>query len=179
MQITLHQIQRALAGHQPRFVEAEPHHAAASVALVLAGGAELSLCLIRRAERAGDPWSGHLALPGGHSEPTDAHPRAAAERETLEEVGLALGDGQWLGALSQLPVRLGGGAVQLVLSSFARSSRRSPGATRSPRRFGCRSPTCGTPRTPAASSGAATAGASSTRRSAAVAPSSGASPCAS
>jgi 8-oxo-dGTP pyrophosphatase MutT (NUDIX family) len=118
MQITLHQIQRALAGHQPRFVEAEPHHAAASVALVLAGGAELSLCLIRRAERAGDPWSGHLALPGGHSEPTDAHPRAAAERETLEEVGLALGDGQWLGALSQLPVRLGGGAVQLVLSSF-------------------------------------------------------------
>ena len=63
------------------------------MALVLAGsGDELSLCFIRRAEHPLDPWSGHMALPGGRWDPTDPHPRAAAERETLEEVGIAVGD---------------------------------------------------------------------------------------
>ncbi len=123
MQILLEQIRQALAGHHPRLVEPQPHHLGASVALVLAGRPDdLSLCLIRRAERADDPWSGHLALPGGHADPGDAHARAVAERETLEEVGLAVGAEQHLGALSQVPVRLGlargGGDRQLILSPF-------------------------------------------------------------
>ncbi len=43
---------------------------------------------IRRAGRAGDRWSGHVALPGGKRDPEDADDLAAAIRETMEEVGL-------------------------------------------------------------------------------------------
>ena len=40
----------------------------AAVAVVLVPSPDAVL-LIRRAERAGDPWSGHMALPGGRREP--------------------------------------------------------------------------------------------------------------
>jgi 8-oxo-dGTP pyrophosphatase MutT (NUDIX family) len=59
-----------------------------------------------------------LHSPG---DPTDPHPRAAAERETLEEVGLSIGDPHWLGPLSDVLVRLGGEDRpdrRMVLSPF-------------------------------------------------------------
>ncbi len=72
----------------------------AAVAVVLAeDSAGVSLLLIRRAERASDPWSGHMALPGGHREPSDADLHATALRETREELGLDLSQGEYLGAL--------------------------------------------------------------------------------
>lgn len=117
---TIEQIRRALAGHRPQPAEPEPSHVpVAAVALVLAGAPNPSLCVIRRAERLGDPWSGHLALPGGRASLADPNPRAAAERETMEEVGIALPERSWLGALSQVPVRMGGrGDTLLVLYPF-------------------------------------------------------------
>ncbi len=66
MPFTIDQIRRALAAHPPQPPDPEPPRApVAAVALVLAGSPRPSLCVIRRAERRGDPWSGHLALPGG------------------------------------------------------------------------------------------------------------------
>jgi 8-oxo-dGTP pyrophosphatase MutT (NUDIX family) len=114
------QIRESLSRHQPQLVTPEPRNSAAAVALVLAGRQDdLSLCFIRRAEHPLDPWSGHMALPGGRWDPTDPHPRAAAERETLEEVGLSLDDPHWLGPLSDVLVRLGGGDDRrMILSSF-------------------------------------------------------------
>jgi 8-oxo-dGTP pyrophosphatase MutT (NUDIX family) len=50
------------------------------------GSAEL--LFIRRAEREGDPWSGHIAFPGGRPEAGDADLLAVAVRETSEEVGI-------------------------------------------------------------------------------------------
>ncbi len=50
------------------------------------------LLFIRRAEKSGDPWSGHMAFPGGHMESSDASLLAAAIRETQEEIGLDLLD---------------------------------------------------------------------------------------
>lgn len=113
-------IREALSRHQAQLVEPEPGSSAASVALVLAGRQDdLSLCFIRRAEHPLDPWSGHMALPGGRWDPADPHPRAAAERETLEEVGLEVGEPHWLGALSDVLVRLGGKADRrMILSPF-------------------------------------------------------------
>src|SRR5262245_1701845 len=37
--------------------------------------------LIRRAARDGDPWSGHMAFPGGQREPEDRDLLTTAERE--------------------------------------------------------------------------------------------------
>lgn len=119
MPFTIGEIRAALARHQPALVAREPDHAEAAVALVLAGtGVDLSLCAIRRAEHPLDPWSGHMALPGGRASPEDAGPRAAAERETLEEVGIALAESHWIGPLSDVLVRLGGGDRRMVLSPF-------------------------------------------------------------
>lgn len=58
------------------------------------------LLIIKRAERIGDPWSGHLALPGGRAEPHDADLLATAARETYEEIGIdLLRDGRFIGQL--------------------------------------------------------------------------------
>src|SRR4029079_18019039 len=130
----------------------------AAVALVLAGGPELSLCLIRRSEREDDPWSGHMALPGGRASLNDPHPEAVAERETLEEVGLAIGESHRLGALSHVLVRLGGGDHRMVLSPFVYYLGPdllpfAPIRPRWRRRSGSLSPTSGTRPTPTPWSG--------------------------
>jgi len=63
----------------------------AATALILAPGADgAELAFIERVERHGDPWSGHMALPGGKRDPEDPDLAATAARETREEVGLAL-----------------------------------------------------------------------------------------
>ncbi|HEV2844020.1 MAG TPA: CoA pyrophosphatase [Thermoanaerobaculia bacterium] len=119
MPFTIEQIREALGRHQPTLVAREATHAEAAVALILAGsGSDLSLCAIRRAEHPLDPWSGHMALPGGRADPEDVGPRAAAERETLEEIGLSLAEEHWVGSLSHVLVRLGGGDRRMVLSPF-------------------------------------------------------------
>jgi len=83
--------------------------ARAAVALVLrraASGAEL--LLIKRAEHEDDPWSGHVALPGGRQEPRDATLAETAIRETREETGIDLArHGRVLGALDDLEPRSG------------------------------------------------------------------------
>ncbi len=48
------------------------------------------ILFIERATRAGDPWSGHIAFPGGKSQESDASICATAIRETEEEIGLDL-----------------------------------------------------------------------------------------
>lgn len=80
--------------------------ARAAVALILRereGRPEV--LFIERASRDGDPWSGHMAFPGGRVDPGDDGTRQAAARETLEEVGVSLADRVYLGRLDDLEGR--------------------------------------------------------------------------
>lgn len=63
------------------------------------------LLFIKRAMRDGDPWNGHMALPGGRVEPGDASLEHTAVRETMEELGLDLHAGRLLGRLDDLAPR--------------------------------------------------------------------------
>jgi 8-oxo-dGTP pyrophosphatase MutT (NUDIX family) len=118
MPVPLSQIREALSRHQPKLLPREPGCSEAAVALVLAGAEDdLHLCFIRRAEHPQDPWSGHMALPGGRACDEDPSPRHVAERETMEEVGLPIGEPHWIGSLSDVPVRVGGRAGTMVLSA--------------------------------------------------------------
>ena len=63
--------------------------AAVSIILRMNGGS-IEILFILRALREGDPWSGQIAFPGGHSEPQDQSMRETAERETSEEIGIDL-----------------------------------------------------------------------------------------
>jgi 8-oxo-dGTP pyrophosphatase MutT (NUDIX family) len=72
----------------------------AAVALVVRGREELEVLLIKRARHEGDPWSGHMALPGGRRDASDDSLLATAVRETREETGLDLAeDSMHLGRL--------------------------------------------------------------------------------
>jgi len=104
----LERIAVALARGNAPLAERDEPFLEAAVALVLRPRADddCDLLLIRRAERAGDPWSGQIALPGGRLSPGDASLEATALRETHEEVGLDLrADGEVLGALGELRPR--------------------------------------------------------------------------
>ncbi len=77
----------------------------AAVALILVPEPDAFL-LIRRADRVGDPWSGHLALPGGRRQSDDTDLLATAIRETREEVGVVLDHTDLAGVLPDVVPRI-------------------------------------------------------------------------
>ena len=97
----------------------------AAVAAILRPEGEL--LFIRRSERHGDPWSGHMAFPGGRMDPVDPSVRATAERETREEVGLDLSQGgRLIGRLTDLHSPVRSGPAAMVISPFVYRLDRSP-----------------------------------------------------
>lgn len=62
----------------------------AGVSMIVRDRTAPSVLLIKRADHAGDPWSGQIAFPGGKMQPGDRTARDTAIRETLEEVGVDL-----------------------------------------------------------------------------------------
>jgi 8-oxo-dGTP pyrophosphatase MutT (NUDIX family) len=112
-------IRGGLTKHEPKTLTS-PSNRGAAVAIVLReveGSPEV--LFIERARRDGDPWSGHMAFPGGRIDPEDAHARDAAERETREEVGVDLAGAEPLGRLDDLRGRHAAAPDQgLVISAF-------------------------------------------------------------
>jgi 8-oxo-dGTP pyrophosphatase MutT (NUDIX family) len=101
-------LERALGGRPPVLAERDKPFKEAAVALVIRpyGDDDADLLLIRRATRAGDPWSGQISLPGGRFDASDPSLEYTALRETLEEVGLDLHRfGRVLGQLDDLRPR--------------------------------------------------------------------------
>jgi 8-oxo-dGTP pyrophosphatase MutT (NUDIX family) len=115
-------IRRRLAEARPELdaVGADVRQAAVAVILRPVGrasdGSDVDLLFIKRAEKAGDPWSGHMAFPGGHREPSDADLRAAAARETLEEVGLDLAGAEYLGPLAHQQASPRGRILNMIIA---------------------------------------------------------------
>jgi 8-oxo-dGTP pyrophosphatase MutT (NUDIX family) len=94
---------RQQLNHQPD-ADDDPTLVWASVAIVLVPGPDVIL-LIRRAERIGDPWSGHMALPGGRRAAGDPDLLTTAVRETREEVGIELRQDHLAGRLDDVVPR--------------------------------------------------------------------------
>ena len=99
----LGRIRARLAANRPRRVEPTAAQTQAAVALVLVPcQTDFEILFIKRAEYDGDPWSGHLALPGGRRQAGDADLLSTAVRETREEVGVPLGAEVLMGELDDL-----------------------------------------------------------------------------
>ena len=105
------QISERLA-HEGRVTEPDTDdRTRAAVAMILHQGVhDLEILFIQRAAHDLDPWSGHIAFPGGKLENGEGECQAAC-RETLEEIGIDLQQGRYLGRLSDivganLPVRV-------------------------------------------------------------------------
>lgn len=93
----------ALKEHRPRRIESEGAERAAVAMMLRDGSLGIELLFIERAESPRDPWSGHMAFPGGRHDPDDVDLRATAVRETAEELRLDLNRaGVFLGGLNEL-----------------------------------------------------------------------------
>ena len=92
----------------------------AAVALILRDEPQSAEFLaIHRSEREGDPWSGHMAFPGGRQHAEDPDLDATASRETLEEVGIDLARvAEPIGRLDDLRAVGGGRRLDLVISPY-------------------------------------------------------------
>ena len=101
-----HELRRVFAQYSPTTAERYEGVREAAVALLIRPGEELELLLIKRAEHETDPWSGHVALPGGRRDDADEDLLRTAMRETREEVGVPLStDGQLIGRLDEVSPR--------------------------------------------------------------------------
>jgi 8-oxo-dGTP pyrophosphatase MutT (NUDIX family) len=99
----------ALRERPGKVIPPEGNERFAAVAAVFRASADAhpELLMIKRAEHEGDPWSGHVALPGGRMEPRDRDLEQTAIRETWEETGIDIArDGYVLGRLDDLAPRV-------------------------------------------------------------------------
>ena len=118
--VQIDHVRQALA-HYPLgdCLETDVEPAAAVAAILLPRASDTEVMLIERVARSGDPWSGHMALPGGRREAGDADLLATATRETGEEVGLDLvAHGTQLGRLPTVPTRSRESRVAMTISPF-------------------------------------------------------------
>ncbi len=100
MSMDLVLLRKRMHARSPRILST-PHDAAvAAILRPLDRG--LALLYIERRRMPNDPWSGHIAFPGGRVKPSDTSLRATAERETLEEIDLHLNKEHYIGRLDDL-----------------------------------------------------------------------------
>ena len=128
----LPKLRELLAQRSPQLLAGSNKDTAAVAMLLRNGGSGLQVLFIERIEREDDPWSGHIAFPGGRLRDRDETLQAAAERETREEIGIDLREAEYLGRLDDLSgttlsVQVSGFAYLLSLSApQGTSDRESP-----------------------------------------------------
>ncbi len=111
---TFQRIATSLSAYQPNTrLETDKTQAAVAAVLHLRRD-DLYLLFIERAAHPTDPWSGHIAFPGGTAEPEDPDLKYTAERETREELGFDLSYAQYLGRLDDVT----GATLPIQVASF-------------------------------------------------------------
>jgi 8-oxo-dGTP pyrophosphatase MutT (NUDIX family) len=121
----LQRLASALADFKPSLVEPRGRRQASVALMLRERDLGLELLVIRRAGNELDPWSGHMALPGGGREPRDESIYDTARRETLQEIGIDLDEGRFLGRLDDMGPRTMPG--QLVVSTVVVAIDAEPG----------------------------------------------------
>jgi len=113
-------MQKRLETYQPTLIKKNlPLRAAVAIIFLVQPDAELRLVFIKRSVNHNDPWSGHMAFPGGRLEPKDRAIIAAAYRETDEEIGLDLAsNGQIVGRLDDVQAMARGKEFPMIISPF-------------------------------------------------------------
>ena len=97
---------REALGRRAAATIADEEASRAAVAVVVSAGDDPAILFVRRQQRAGDPWSGQMAFPGGFHSPADESLAVTASRETAEETGLDLSvHGELLGTLDDVAPR--------------------------------------------------------------------------
>lgn len=103
-----------LTPEPPQPIEGPARRAAVSIVLHDDAG-DPRVLLMKRAERTGDPWSGHISLPGGRYQIEDRDLLATAIRETREELGIELAGARRLGQLAPLhPMTSGPAGIEVT-----------------------------------------------------------------
>ncbi len=118
--LTIDDFRAALASHSPHDIAEFDGMSRAAVAAILRQGRDgVEILFIHRAEDPRDPWSGHMAFPGGRVDPGDDGRLDAALRETREEVGLDLQEaGGLIGRLSDVRAIGRGRPLKMVITPF-------------------------------------------------------------
>jgi 8-oxo-dGTP pyrophosphatase MutT (NUDIX family) len=113
-------IEERIRSYQPtRYEVGEKTRLAAVAAVLRQQGAETQALFILRARKDGDPWSGHMAFPGGHKDPEDSDLQETAVRETLEELNVDLvKHGRLLGRLEHVKANPGRANIDMVVTPY-------------------------------------------------------------
>jgi len=117
--VKIKKIRRTLANHRPAPDTREATTWAAVALLLQPRRDDLYLLFIHRAHHPQDPWSGHMAFPGGRRDPEDTDLRVTIHRETKEEVGIDLDDhGEYLGRLASVQAMARGRLISMNVTPF-------------------------------------------------------------
>jgi len=112
-------IRDRLSNHRPAPVDIESPMRAAVALLLQPQPDDLRVLFIHRAHHPEDPWSGHMAFPGGRHEPEDPDLLVTIQRETHEEVGINLNaQGEYLGRLAEVQAMARGENTGMVVAPF-------------------------------------------------------------
>jgi 8-oxo-dGTP pyrophosphatase MutT (NUDIX family) len=112
-------IEERMRSRKPRVVDLEPVMRAAVAMVVAPSGDDLWTLMIERAQHPLDPWSGHMAFPGGRHDAMDATLERTAIRETREEVGIDLvRNGRLIAPLDEIQAQARGRNLDMVISPF-------------------------------------------------------------
>jgi 8-oxo-dGTP pyrophosphatase MutT (NUDIX family) len=121
------EVVEAIAADEPA-IWGEPRRA--SVGILIAGPkTNPGICFIRRAKWEADPWSEHIAFPGGSRTPGE-DALQTLRRELEEEIGWLIDGHQSPVQLPQLRIRLAGRERLLLLDAFVYRLEGAPPALR-------------------------------------------------